>query len=96
MSTATPSIKEQCLAKAWELVKTGAPAIDRMGLPSRTWADLPLRTRAVLVMLGATSMEDPRKVAQLPWGSLSDADRVGISAVAKDMQHDLRNAACLF
>jgi hypothetical protein len=95
MTAAHQSIKDACLAKAWAVVKQPQPK-DAMGLPSRTWAAMPLRTRSVLVMLGVTSMEDPRKVAARPWASLSDADRQGISACARDMHHDLKDAACLF
>ena len=89
------SIKDQALARCWAAVKQARPD-DRQGLPSKTWADIPLRTRAVLVMLGATSMDDPREVARRPWGALSEADRVGIAAVAREMEHDLRSSVCLF
>ena len=95
MNAAAPSLKDQHLAKCWAAVKQGTPK-DTMGLPSKTWADIPLRTRAVLVMLGATSMDDPRKVAARPWASLSNEDREGIAACAREMQHNLKNAACLF
>lgn len=95
MSTTTTSPKDEALAKAWAAVKQTQPD-DRQGLPAKTWAAMPLRTKAVLVMLGATTMEDPRKVAQRPWGALSDSDRVGISACAKSIGRDLRDAACLF
>lgn len=93
--SAAPSIKQQALEKCWAAVKQAKPD-DRQGLPAKTWAAIPLRTRAVLVMLGATSMDDPREVARRPWGALSDADRVGIAAVARDMEQDLRSAVCLF
>lgn len=90
------SIRKQALARCWAVVKQPCPEDDRQGLPSKTWADIPLRTRAVLVMLGAANMEDPRKVAQRPWGALSEEDRVGIAAVAREMQRDLRSSVCLF
>lgn len=95
MTTTTQSPKDAALSKAWAAIKQGTPK-DAMGLPSKTWAAIPLRTRAVLVMLGATSMDDPREVARRPWASLSDADREGIGAVAREVAHNLKNAACLF
>ena len=94
MST-TQSIKDQALAKAWAAVKQAKPD-DRQGLPSRTWDQMPMRVRAVLVMLGAYSTSDPRQLARLPWGSLSDQDRMGIAACAREMQSGLKDAACLF
>lgn len=94
MQTQT-SIKEASLARAWAAVKQAKPD-DRQGLPSKTWAAMSVRTKAVLVMLGAQSMEDPREVARRPWGSLSDEDRTGIAACAKELSQNLRDAACLF
>lgn len=95
MSSATPSLKDVHLAKCWEAVKQVKPD-DRHGLPSKTWAAIPMRTRAVLVMLGAKTMEDPREVARRPWVSLSLEDREGIAGVAREMKHNLQDAACLF
>lgn len=92
---AQPSPKTLALEKAWAAIKQVKPD-DRQGLPSRTWADIPVRTRAVLVMLGATSMEDPREVARRPWGSLPEKDREGIAACAREMEKHLRSASCLF
>lgn len=96
MSQAQQSLKDIHLAKAWAAVKTPLKEADNHGLPQKTWADIPMRTRAVLVMLGATSMEDPREVARRPWASLSQADREGIGACAREISRNLRNAACLF
>jgi hypothetical protein len=88
-------IKNEHLARAWASVKQVKPD-DRQGLSSKTWADIPLRTRAVLVMLGAVSDADPREVARRPWGSLTDADRHGIATCAREMGKHLRAASCLF
>lgn len=88
-------LKDECLARAWAAVKTVKPN-DAQGLPSRTWAAMPLRTRAVLVMLGATTMDDPREVARRPWESLSNADKIGIAACAREISKNLNDAACLF
>lgn len=95
MTAAQQSPKELALAKAWAVVKQVKPD-DRQGLPSRTWAAMPIRTKAVLVMLGATSMEDPREVARRPWCSLSEKDREGIAQCAKEMRKHLDSASCLF
>lgn len=96
MTTFTPSIhKEAELAKCWATVKSIKPQ-DRHGLPSKTWANIPLRVRSVLVMLGANTVEDPREVARRPWGALSDDDRRGIAACAREMGQSLKNASCLF
>lgn len=92
---AQPSIKDAALARAWAAVKQDKPS-DRQGLPSRTWAEMPMRTKAVLVMLGAKSMEDPREVARRPWGSLSESDREGIAACARELNRSLASASCLF
>lgn len=89
------SVKDMCLARAWAAVRQDKPN-DRHGLPSKTWAGMPLRTKTVLVMLGAKSMEDPREVARRPWGSLSSEDRDGIAACARELSHDLQDAPCLF
>ena len=95
MSAAQLSPKDVALSKAWAAVKQVRPD-DKQGLPSRTWAEMPMRTKAVLVMLGATTMEDPREVARRPWGSLSEKDREGIAACAREMEKHLRSASCLF
>lgn len=95
-ATYTPSAnKDAALAKCWELVKK--PAVnERQGLPSKTWAEMPIRTRSVLVMLGGTSMDDPREVARRPWASLSSKDQDGIAACARELRDNLKNASCLF
>lgn len=95
MTTAQPSTKDAALAKCWAVVKQDKPT-DRQGLPARTWAEMPIRTKSVLVMLGAKSMEDPREVARRPWGSLSESDRDGIASVARELNRSLKNASCLF
>lgn len=87
--------KDIALAKCWELVKQPVKN-ERQGLPSKTWAEMPIRTRAVLVMLGGTSAKDPREVARCPWDSLSLSDREGVAAVAREMRDNLKNASCLF
>jgi hypothetical protein len=83
------------LAKCWETVKKPKPN-EKQGLPAMTWGAMGLRTRAVLVMLGAKSMDDPREVARRPWASLSDEDREGIASVANEIKRELKDAACLF
>jgi len=88
-------LKDACLERAWAAIKQTKPD-DRQGLPSKTWAGMSPRVKTVLVMLGAKSVEDPREVARRPWGSLSDEDRTGIAACAKEMSQNLRDAACLF
>lgn len=94
--SAAQSIKDQALARAWAAVKKPLPEKDAQGLPARTWSAIDMRTRSVLVMLGASSMEDPREVARRPWGSLSESDRQGIAAVAREISANLKDAACLF
>ena len=89
------SIKDQCLARAWAAVKSAKPD-DRQGLPSKTWAEMSLRTKSVLVMLGAASLDDPREVARRPWGSISEQDREGIATCARELAKSLNNASCLF
>lgn len=97
MNTAfTPSpLKDEHLARAWAVVKSAKPE-DRQGLPSRTWAAMPLNTKAVLAMLGGTGVEDPREIARRPWGSIPEADRAGIATCARDLSKHLRGASCLF
>lgn len=90
-----PSIKDASLARAWAAIKQTKPD-DRQGLPSKTWAAMSPRAKTVLVMLGAKTVEDPRELARRPWGSLSDEDRTGIAACARELSHNLRDAACLF
>jgi hypothetical protein len=90
------SIKDASLARAWACVKQVNRPEDRHGLPAKTWAAMSHRARSVLVMLGAKTAEDPRELARRPWGSLSDTDRDGIAACAKELSRDLRDAACLF
>lgn len=92
---ASLSIKDASLARAWAAVKQPKHD-DRQGLPSKTWAEMPTRTKAVLVMLGAKSIDDPREVARRPWMSLSDSDREGIAACARELNRSLQNASCLF
>lgn len=93
---AQQSIKDTELARCRAYVKQVNRPEDHQGLSSKTWAAMDLRTRSVLVMLGAKSMDDPREVARRPWGSLSDTDRDGIAACAKELSHNLRDAVCLF
>jgi hypothetical protein len=92
---AQPSIKDAALSRAWAAIKQTKPD-DRQGLPSKTWAAMSPRAKTVLVMLGAKTEEDPREMARRPWGSLSDEDRTGIAACARELSHNLRDAACLF
>ena len=92
---AQPSIKDAALSRAWAAIKQAKPD-DSQGLPSKTWAAMSPRVKTVLVMLGATSAIDPREAARRPWGSLSEEDRTGIAACAKEMSRNLRDAACLF
>ena len=88
-------LKDEYLARMRAAVQQAKPD-DRQGLPAKTWGAIPVRVRAVLVMLGASTMEDPREIARKPWGALSDADRVGIAAVAREMRDSLKDASCLF
>ena len=94
-TTATPSAKDACIAKCAELFAKPTKR-EHWGLPQKTWASMDMRTRSVLVMLGASTMDDPRKVAQLPWESLSDADRAGIGACARSLSRQLKHATFLF
>ena len=87
--------KDAALDHCWAVVKK--PAVnERQGLPAKTWSDMPIRARAVLVMLGATSMGDPRETARRPWESLTRQDREGIAACARELRANLDNASCLF
>jgi hypothetical protein len=88
-------LKDACLARAWAAVKQPKPN-DTQGLPSRTWAAIPLRTRSILAMLGGTSMDDPREVARRPWESFSNADKLSIAACARELSKSLNDASCLF
>lgn len=92
--TAT-SAKDAAIASAWAAVKQ-IKTSDPQGLPSKTWAAMPIRTRSVLVMLGGSSMGDPREMARRPWESLSQVDRDGIATCAREMAESLKNASCLF
>ena len=88
--------KEAALNRCWDLVKTPLPGKDPYGLPGKTWGAMSVRTRSVLVMLGGTSAGDPRELARKPWASLSDQDRFGIAACAREMGRELKDAVCLF
>lgn len=81
----------KCRAMVMQPVKN-----ERQGLPAKTWAEMPIRTRAVLVMLGGTTVADPREVARRPWEALSIPDRESIAALAREMRDNLKNASCLF
>ena len=95
MITAQPTIKATELARCRELVK-GIKQNDPQGLPSKTWSEMPVKTRTVLVMLGSTTGEDPRTFARRPWESIPQADRVSIGATARQLGRDLGRASCLF
>lgn len=82
---------QKCRALVMQPVKN-----ERQGLPAKTWAEMPIRTRSVLVMLGGTTVDDPREVARRPWESLSLTDRESIAALAREMRDNLKNASCLF
>lgn len=88
-------LKDQHLARMRAAVTQAKPD-DKQGLPSRTWAAMDLRVRSVLCMLGASTMGDPRELARKPWGSLSDQDRQGIAACARQFRDSLKDASCLF
>ena len=90
------AIQKEALANCWALLQEKRPTPDPHGLPAKTWADMNIRTRSVLVMLGGTSAGDPRELARKPWGGLSDEDRCGIAACARQIGRDLRDASCLF
>lgn len=96
MSATQQSPKDAALAKCWELVKEKQKPSDPYGLPGKTWGAMSVRTRSVLVMLGGTSAGDPRELARKPWASLSDQDRFGIAACAREMGRELKDAVCLF
>lgn len=89
------SIKDEALSRCRELVR-GIKQNDPQGLPSKTWAEMPIKTRTVLVMLGSTTSEDPRTVARRPWESMKEDDRVSIGACARQLGRDLTKANCLF
>jgi hypothetical protein len=95
-AAAAMSPKDAALARAWAVVRQPLPGQDRQGLPARTWAAMPIRTKSVLVMLGAKTMDDPREVARRPWQSLSTEDREGIAACARELSNSLRDSSCLF
>jgi hypothetical protein len=92
---ASASIKNEALARCRELVSS-TPKADPQGLPGKTWAAMPIKTRTVLVMLGSTCKEDPRDVARRPWQSLGQSDRESIGACARQLGRDLIGAAGLF
>lgn len=96
MNAQSEAIKNAELSKIWAALKTNRPATDPQGLPSKTWAAMSLRTRSVLVMLGSTSAADPRELARKPWAALTETDRHGIAACAREMGQDLKNSVCLF
>ncbi len=65
-------------------------------LPGKTWREMHLRTRTVLVMLAAQTDGDPREVARQPWEALAESDRDSIAACARTLRRDLAGAAALF
>lgn len=73
-----------------------AARAEGQGLPARTWAAMPMRTRVVVVMLASAEDEDPRTVAQRPWEGLAEGDRAKFAAVARELRRDLSSAASLF
>lgn len=87
-------LKNEHLARMRAAVTQDKPE-DKQGLPSRTWAAMDLRMRAVLCMVGGYE-QNPQEMARKPWGSLSDADRQSIAAIARQMRDSLRDASCLF
>lgn len=94
-SIMSQSIKAAALDRCRELVR-GIKQNDPQGMPSKTWSEMPIKTRTVLVMLGSTTDEDPRTVARRPWESMPENDRVSIGACARQLGNDLKRAACLF
>lgn len=94
-SIVSESIKASALERCRELVR-GIKQNDPQGLPAKTWSEMPIKTRTVLVMLGSTTGDDPRTVARRPWQSIPEADRVSIGACARQLGRDLTRAGCLF
>jgi hypothetical protein len=89
-------LKDEHLARMRAACAQNRQPKDPHGLPARTWAKMDLRVRSILVMLASSEMGDARETARKPWGSLSDADRQAIAALARTMRDETKDAACLF
>lgn len=91
----TTAIGIQELENCRQLVQ-GVRDNEKHGLPSKTWANMPIKTKTVLIMLGSTSLDDPRQVARKPWESMTRQDRETIGACARQLSRDLQTSNCLF
>lgn len=65
-------------------------------LPGRTWREMPIKVRTVVVMLACAADGDPRHLAAQPWASFAGSDQCAMSACARDLARGLSNAASLF
>lgn len=69
---------------------------ERDSLPGQTWRAIGLHVRTTLVMLASTRQGDARELARQPWESFSDDDRASMAACARELQRELKGAACLW
>ncbi|OWQ83832.1 hypothetical protein CDN99_25540 [Roseateles aquatilis] len=65
-------------------------------LPGRTWREMSIRTRTVLVMLASAHDGDARAYASRAWEALAPADQVSMAACARELGRDLSGARCLY
>lgn len=86
-------VQRKALAK---LIKRPGESGKAESLPGRTWRDMSLRTRTVLVMLASTHDGDARDYASRAWEALDVADQVSMAACARALRDDLSASACLY
>lgn len=92
------SVRELIVTRTKARIAERSKQASREGvsLPGRTWAAIDVRTRTVLVMLGASQEGDPRRLAAQPWASFPAADQCSMAAVARQLRRQLDSAASLF
>jgi hypothetical protein len=61
----------------------------------RTWREMNMRTRTVLVMLASEQEGDPRSIAMQPWASFSSNDQCAMGAAARTLADGLKRATYL-
>lgn len=92
------SVREVAVARSRARVLEHSKAKDPTGagLPARSWAAIPERTRLVLVMLACTASGEAQRLCRQPWGSFSPSDQDAMAAAARTLKRDLVDAASLF
>lgn len=91
------TVRELVVSRARANIERRAlEAAKGQGLPARTWAEIPLRTRLVLVMLGCSDSKPAEQLCRQGWEAFGDSDRAAIAAAARELSADLKFAASLF